>query len=489
MKLRYTYFHSVTSRADVVASNNAFMERIMKKTLLAALFSSMTLMVNATEVHMKWSGHIALPNGQQMPLEFETFTNSSLLTANVRSPAQGTQNIPVTDLIKSEAGWSLALPTLGATLELKQDKNCLNGELKQGMALPVILCPVQNLSNDDYLAELPGQVVEQPNLTFQSADGTWLSGTLYQPVNNSKAPVVILAGGSGPIDRDASFAGRKPYRNFGIELAKQGVALFTFDKRGVRRSGGNYSQATVEDYAKDTQAAFTFIKTMKNIQPVKTGLAGHSEGATVVAMTAAEVKADFVISLGGVGLNGIDAIVLQDKTESMGRGATEQQAQILQKIAADYYRIVLNAKDDEQRLQQAKALLENLNEQQRQVYQQFGADAYTLDIKNVNDKALFSILSTDPTRFWQKVCAPVLVLNGDKDVQVPAVENVQGIKQAIVSCPHPANKFAVLPDYNHMFQLTTDGNVKLYAKLSEGFDESASKIIATWISAVGVTSK
>ncbi|SNY44126.1 hypothetical protein SAMN06297280_0695 [Arsukibacterium tuosuense] len=461
----------------------------MKKNLIAVVLSSLAFVAQAQDEHHQWAGQIELPNGQQMPLEFETFTNNSLMTANVRSPAQGTQNIPVTDLMKTETGWSLVLPTLGASLELKQEKSCLQGELNQGMALPVTLCPVQSLSNDEYLAVLPEQVVEFPNVKFQSADGTWLSGTLYQPANNSKAPVVILAGGSGPIDRDASFAGKKPYRNLGIELAKQGVALFTFDKRGVRRSGGNYSQATVEDYARDSQAAFDLIKSMNSIQPEKIGLAGHSEGATVVAITAAEVKADFVISLGGVGLNGVDAIVLQDKTESMGRGATEQQAQILQKIAADYYRIVLNAKDDEQRLQQAKALLSNLNDKQREVYQKFGVDAYTLDINNVNDKALFSILTTDPTKYWQKVCAPVLVLNGDKDVQVPAAENVQGIKQSILSCPHPANKFVVLPDYNHMFQPTTDGNVKLYASLPEGFDENTGKIIATWIYAAGVSSK
>ena len=453
----------------------------MKKTLLAALFSSMTLMVNATDVHMKWSGHIALPNGQQMPLEFETFKADSLITANVRSPAQGSQNIPVTGLNKTEDGWSFKLPTLGASMLLKHDKRCLTGELNQGIALPVSLCPAESLSNDNHLAMLPPQVAEMRNLYFYSADGTRLSGTLYHPANNTKAPVVILAGGSGPTDRDASFAGKKPYRNFGIELAKQGIALFTFDKRGVRRSGGDYTQATVEDYVKDTQAAYELIKTMKSIQPKKIGLAGHSEGATVVAMATPEIKPDFVISLGGVGLNGIDAIVLQDKTESIGRGATEQQAQLLQQIAADYYRIVLNAKDDEQRLQQAKDLLAKLNEQQREVYQQFGADAYTLDIKNVNDKALFSILSTDPTQYWQKVCAPVLVLNGDKDVQVPAAENVQGLKQAVVACPHPANKFVVLPDYNHMFQPTTDGNVKLYKSLPEGFDTKVSNLIVQWL--------
>lgn len=461
----------------------------MKKTILAVLLGSMSLIVNAAEEHSKWAGHIALPNGQQMPLEFETFKADSLTTANVRSPAQGTQNIPVTELNKTEDGWSFKLPTLGASMLLKHDKSCLTGELNQGIALPVSLCPAKSLNNDEYLAALPPQVAEMRNLYFYSADGTKLSGTLYHPANNTKAPVVILAGGSGPTDRDASFAGKKPYRNLGVELAKQGIALFTFDKRGVRRSGGDYTQATVEDYVKDTQAAFELIKTMKTIQPINIGLAGHSEGATVVAMSAPEIRPDFVISLGGVGLNGIDAIVLQDKTESIGRGATEQQAQLLQQIAADYYRIVLNAKDDEQRLQQAKDLLDNLNEQQREVYQQFGADAYTLDIKNVNDKALFSILSTDPTQYWQKVCAPVLVLNGDKDVQVPAAENVQGLKQAIVACPHGANKFVVLPGYNHMFQPTTDGNVKLYAKLPEGFDESTSKIIATWIFATGATSK
>lgn len=258
----------------------------MKKTVLAALFSAATFIANASDEHLTWSGHITLPDGQQMPLELETFTYQNLTTANVRSPAQGAQNIPVSDLKQTKAAWSLTLPTLGASLELKQEKSCLQGKLSQGMALPVTLCPTQKLSHDDYLAELPEQVVELPNLRFQSADGTWLSGTLYQPMNNSKAPVVILAGGSGPIDRDASFAGKKPYRNFGIELAKQGVALFTFDKRGVRRSGGNYSLATVEDYAKDTVAAYKLMSDMQTIKPVKIGLAGHSEGATVVAMVA-----------------------------------------------------------------------------------------------------------------------------------------------------------------------------------------------------------
>ena len=93
----------------------------MKKTLLAVLLSSIALTANATEVHMKWSGHISLPNGQQMPLEFETFKADSLISANVRSPAQGSQNIPVTELNKTEDGWSFKLPTLGAAMQLKHD--------------------------------------------------------------------------------------------------------------------------------------------------------------------------------------------------------------------------------------------------------------------------------------------------------------------------------------------------------------------------------
>jgi len=454
----------------------------MIRFCIAALLIPMTFATVAQDEHLKWAGHVALPNGQQMPLELEVFKTPHTTTANVRSPAQGVQNIPVTAFRQTVNTLSMQLPTLGAALQLQpNNEGCLAGALNQGMALPVELCPTQSLTHDDYLASLPEGVTELDELRFQSADGSWLSGTLYQPVNQPQAPVVILSGGSGASDRDGSFAGKKPYRNFGIELAKQGIALFTFDKRGVRRSGGDYTQATVEQYAQDIQAAYQLIRSMKAINPEKIGFVGHSEGATVVAMALAEVNADFVISLGGVGLNGIDAIVLQDKTESMARGASAEQAEVLQQIAREYYAIVLNAPDDKAREQQAKAWLASLSEQQRDVYQQYGADTYTLAVDNVNDKALFSILATDPTQHWQRVCVPALILNGDKDVQVPAVENVAGLEQALASCRHPATKVKILANYNHMLQPTTDGNIELYAELPEGFDENLSTDIAAWI--------
>ena len=456
----------------------------MGKTLITVIFSSFALMAQAQEEHVKWAGHITLPDGKQMPLEFETFLSDNITTANARSPAQGKQNIPVTNLKVSDKRWTMQLPTLAAELDMVQQEACLTGELKQGVALPVKLCPVASSSNDEYLAELSQEVMEIPHLRFQSTDGTWLSGTLYHPANMPEAPVAILAGGSGPNDRDASFFDKKPYRNFGIELAKQGIALFSYDKRGIRRSSGSYTEAKVEDYAKDTQTAFELIKGMKEIKPKHIGLVGHSEGASVVAITATMVKADFVISLGGIGLSGIDAIVLQDKTESIGRGATIEQAQMLQQLARDYYTVVINTSDDIGREEQARKLLNALNPKQQEVYLRYGADSYTLNIKNVNDKALSSILKTDPIQYWQKVCVPVLVLNGDKDLQVPADENVAGLKQALMSCQHPATQTKVLANYNHLFQSTTDGNVKLYATLPEGFDTNVSAIVAQWITSL-----
>ncbi|RUO63106.1 alpha/beta hydrolase [Pseudidiomarina insulisalsae] len=448
--------------------------------LLVVLCSTLSLSAAATPSRETWAGSATLPDGGSLPLELEVFTEPYGKTANVRSPAQGVQNIPVTELTSDGQHIAMTLPTLGAQLTLNHDgRGCLKGELKQGIALPVELCPVAGLSTDDYLADLSDSIEAQPDLAFRSADGTWLSGTLYRNMTKPLQTVAIIAQGSGPVDRDGSFGPHKLYRNFALNMATQGIAVFVFDKRGVRRSGGDYASAQVEDFAADLTAAYDYIQ--QQLSPAHLGLIGHSEGATVVAITASETQPAFVIALGGVGLNGIDAIVLQDKTESLAKGASPTEAAQLQAIARDYYRIVVESESADQRRKRGEQLLASLSPEQQEVYQRFGAATYTLALENINDATLYSILATDPTLYWQSVCAPALILNGDQDVQVPAAENTGGLAVAIDACEHPLSKVQVLKNYNHMFQRTDDGNVELYHQLPDGLGQDVSEIIARWI--------
>lgn len=90
-------------------------------------------------------------------------------------------------------------------------------------------------------------------MTFRSA-GEALSGTLVIPPNMIAA--VVIVHGSGQVKRMLPFA---------RELADQGIASLTYDKRGVGQSGGIYAgpevgtnnvdAANLELLAKDASAA------------------------------------------------------------------------------------------------------------------------------------------------------------------------------------------------------------------------------------------
>lgn len=460
---------------------------ILVASIVAVALMSVTAPGHAADnqqlTHSKWQGAATLPNSKKLTLELELFRRSGFISANVRSPDQGIQNIPATQLTLTADSLAMELPTLRAQLSLQQsDNGCYTGELNQGVAMPVTLCPTDQLHHDQYLAGVPETVVEQPQLVFQSNDGTELSGTLYSPTQGDFDTVVILAQGSGPVDRDGSFGPHKLYRNLAINMAAEGVAVFAYDKRGIRQSGGDYSSAEATDYAHDLSAAYRFIA--DHFAPQHIGLMGHSEGASVVAMAASQVKPALAISLGGVGLNGVEAIVLQDKTESMAAGATAAQAELLQQIARRYYTIVLEAENEQQRSEQINAYLATLSAAEQAVYQQYGANSYTLASRNANDAALYSILATDPTQYWRQVCAPVLVLNGSTDVQVPAAENVAGIAAALAICPHENSEQRILANYNHMFQYTENGGVAEYRELPEGFQPEIVATIVAWIHGV-----
>lgn len=447
----------------------------MKKTLLAVLTIFLVNSAMSAELKTdKWEGHAILPDEQQLPLELTIYRQSYGPTANVSSPAQGVATIPVNDLTITAGSITMALPTLGAHLSLqtRADK-CLVGKLTQGIQLPVELCPVADETVKDAAVQ---------ELQFQATDGTWLSGSLYTPAQGNVRTIALIAHGSGPTDRAGTFGNHQLYDKLPRQLAADNIAVFSYDKRGIRRSQGNYIEAGVSDLTADYLAAHRFLSTQ--FPDAAIGFVGHSEGSTVVAMAANQVTPDFLMSLGGVGLSGIDAIVLQDKTESMAKGATAEQAQVLQQVAQAFYQRVLAARDNAEREASIAALLNDLTPQQRDIYDTYGATTYTLSQDNIHDAALHGILATDPTHYWSKLCVPTLIMNGDKDVQVPAEENVSGLQQALANCTHANIDVVILPNYNHMFQATDDGNVALYQSLPNGFDKSVTQKISSWIHSV-----
>lgn len=69
-------------------------------------------------------------------------------------------------------------------------------------------------------------------------------------------------------------------------LARQSIAAFRFNFRGVGKSGGTFGDGIAEQ--EDIRAALAFISSTPNIDPQRVGLVGYSFGASVAVPVAVE---------------------------------------------------------------------------------------------------------------------------------------------------------------------------------------------------------
>lgn len=138
-----------------------------------------------------------------------------------------------------------------------------------------------------------------------------LGATLSIPDDKHRPNVVILVGGSGPGTREEETDGHLTFAVLADALARQGIAVLRYDKRGVSRSTGDYGARTTPALADDLSAVVRAIPARKDFH--RLGIIGHSEGPAIAAAVAAAHPADvdFVVSLAGVGLNGLDSMLVR----------------------------------------------------------------------------------------------------------------------------------------------------------------------------------
>jgi pimeloyl-ACP methyl ester carboxylesterase len=120
------------------------------------------------------------------------------------------------------------------------------------------------------------------DVTFSSGDAV-LAGSLAVPGQDAASAGVVMVGGSGPSDRnnDMYFP---PVRR---HLVQAGIAVLSYDKRGVGSSSGDWRDSTIDDLSADAMAALDFLCGQPQVRADATGLFGHSEGGWVVLRAAA----------------------------------------------------------------------------------------------------------------------------------------------------------------------------------------------------------
>ncbi len=413
------------------------------------------------------------------------------LVATLDSPDQGAKGIKLGPVTNSGETLKISANSLQAEYNgtIKND-TLIEGTWKQaGASLNLNLVKLRTA----FTLIRPQE--PKPPFPYSSIDTTFtndkfkikLAGTLTIPEGPGPFPTVILITGSGGQNRNEELMGHKPFWVIADYLSRNGIAVLRYDDRGVGKSQGTQSNATSADFATDAEAAFNFLKSYPKIKSEEIGLMGHSEGGLIAPIVAASnIDIAFIVSLAGPGVTGQQIVIRQAQDISKLSGLSEEKIRKSTETNKKLYAVLRKEKDDKKAEVKILALYKEIllkdktpNEETEKALAQlkatFGAATYPW---------FRYFLFTDAATFWKKVTCPVLALNGEKDLQVNADENLRGIEKALKSAGNNSVQTVKLPGLNHLFQHCKTGLPSEYGNIEETFSPEALKIISDWILAL-----
>ncbi len=323
--------------------------------------------------------------------------------------------------------------------------------------------------------------VEEVQCSNPAANGI-LAGTLTLPRLEKPSPAVLLIAGSGPIDRDETVFGHKPFWVLADHLTKRGLAVLRVDKRGVGQSTGNYDVSTSEDFAADVLAGVEYLKTRKEVDAEQIGLIGHSEGGLIAPMVAAKSNdVAFIALMAAPSVTGEATLYAQETLISRAMGVSEKQIS----HQLDFQKHILSVIKNEPDLEKAEKLLREIVAKQLanlpKEEQQASAAALEAQIKRCNSKWLRYFLTYDPTTALKQVKIPVLVINGELDSQVPPKLNLPLIAETLNEAGNQNYKMIEFPKLNHFFQTCESGSILEYGKIEETIAPVVLDALSAWI--------
>jgi len=218
-------------------------------------------------------------------------------------------------------------------------------------------------------------------------------------------------------------------------LLAAGIAVASFDKRGIGGSSGQWTEAGLVEQAEDATAALEHLLVLGVTRPV--GLFGHSQGGWVVLEAAGRgAPVDYVVANSGPGVPPAvqDRFALQRSLLRAGRTAGEVDARLL---AFDAMAEMLRTGVA---FEEAQARMHALGVDDGTGF--VAADAQQWELSR-------SILDHDPRPAMHRIDVPLLALFGVEDEIVPV-----GVSAAIYEAEVRPDLLTVvvLPGGDHRMQ-------------------------------------
>ena len=260
------------------------------------------------------------------------------------------------------------------------------------------------------------------NLKAQTTDtlyidvnGIRLHAVLNQPLLAENPPLAVIIAGSGPTDLNGNnpVMQNNSLKFLSEKLIEQGVATLRFDKRGVGKS--NYfdfeeKNLVIEHYAADVEA---LVRQFRKEGFTDIFIIGHSEGSLIGLLAARNISINGFVSIAGAG-SPADEIL---------------KKQLQPRLPATFFTQVETIIDSLQQDFQVKNVPPQLNNLFRPSVQPY----------------LISWFNYHPSVLAGKLNCPVLIIQGDKDIQIDK-EETQKLANASNS------QALIINDMNHVLK-------------------------------------
>lgn len=297
-----------------------------------------------------------------------------------------------------------------------------------------------------------------------------MSGILTIPNGSGKVPAVVLIMGDCHRDNDAPPNSHLYSLVLADCLTRRGVAVLRFDKRGCGRTPGVFGDSTISDFAEDTVAAVEYLKRRSDIDLSSIGVIGHSHGASEAALASVKSRViEFVVLMGAPGVRGDD---LHIKQLAWMRSDHKLPAEAEERAAKALAKIIALVKSDDRYAVAEKDI--------DAIWAEFGfrPPANAREYLTKQKRFLFHY---DPVVTLSKVKRPVLIVHGEKDIYVPASENLPLLIRGLEEAKNSQVVVKRIADVNHFFQSCKNGTTDEASQLNETLSVPAMEMIAQWI--------
>lgn len=258
----------------------------------------------------------------------------------------------------------------------------------------------------------------EEEITLNTPTGD-IHGKLLLPDGGTPCPVVIIIAGSGPTDMNGNSIGTRMTNNsllyLAQELASKGIASVRYDKRGIGKStaaGSKEEDLRFGHYIED--ATMWADKLAGDDRFSKVCIAGHSEGSLIGMVAAKRSKAVWgYISIAGCGSPAYE--ILEKQLQGQPVQIKEESAAICKELR------------EGRTVEQVPAYLSALYRPSVQPY-------------------LISWFAYNPAVEIAKLNIPVLILQGDRDIQVSTEEAYR------LYAAQPAATLHIIKEMNHVLK-------------------------------------